>query len=99
MPEAAVRRREHVAETRRHGERLEQCLRVLNRTPSTVKSMCSSLMGWAEGASTSLFTDQPVKDMLMDYVGSAATPNRGRVRTTGAMQTVVLSIACHPSGH
>lgn len=67
MPEAAARLREHVSETRRHVERLEQCLRTLDATPSRVKSTLSSVMGSVEGASTAIFQDELVKDVLADY--------------------------------
>ena len=67
MPEAAVRLREHISETRRHAERLEQCLRTLNAAPSTAKSTLSTVMGSIEGLSTAVFRDEFVKDALADY--------------------------------
>lgn len=67
MPEVAQRLREHITETRQHATRLEQCLRVLGTTPSTMKSTFSSLMGSVEGVSTGIFVDQLVKNALMDY--------------------------------
>jgi ferritin-like metal-binding protein YciE len=67
LPEAHARVREHITETRRHMERLEQCLRVLNSTPSTTKSTFSSVMGALEGMSTVVFRDELVKDTLADY--------------------------------
>jgi ferritin-like metal-binding protein YciE len=67
MPETAARLREHVSETRRHAERLEQCLRTLDATPSRVKSTLSSVMGSVEGATTAIFQDELVKDVLADY--------------------------------
>jgi ferritin-like metal-binding protein YciE len=67
LPEAAARIREHISETRRHAERLEQCLRTLNATPSVTKSTLSSMMGTVEGISTAIFRDELVKNALADY--------------------------------
>jgi ferritin-like metal-binding protein YciE len=67
MPSAAQRLREHIAETRTHATRLEQCLAALGRKPSTIKSTISSAIGAVEGASTALFKDHVIKDVLADY--------------------------------
>lgn len=67
FPEALARVQRHVAETQQHARRLEQCLEQLGRTPSGVKSMLSSLMGTVEGATTTIFSDRLVKDVLSDY--------------------------------
>jgi ferritin-like metal-binding protein YciE len=67
LPEAAARVREHISETRRHADRLEQCLRTLGSTPSTAKSTVSAVMGTVEGMSTSMFRDELVKNALADY--------------------------------
>ena len=67
MPSAAQRIREHIGETRTHATRLEQCLAVLGRKPSAIKSTLSSAVGAVEGASTLIFQDHIVKDVLADY--------------------------------
>jgi ferritin-like metal-binding protein YciE len=67
MPSIAQRIRQHVAETQTHASRVEQCLRVLNRPPSAVKSALSSAVATIESASTALFADHIVKDVLTDY--------------------------------
>ena len=67
MPQAAPRIRQHITETKRHAERLEQCLRELGSSPSAVKSTLSSLMGTVQGLSTGLFKDEPIKNALADY--------------------------------
>jgi ferritin-like metal-binding protein YciE len=67
IPSVAQRIREHIAETRTHATRLEQCLTVLGRKPSAIKSTLSSAIGAVEGASTGLFKDHVVKDVLADY--------------------------------
>jgi ferritin-like metal-binding protein YciE len=64
---SAQRIREHIAETSRHAQRLEECLRQLGTAPSSMKSTLSSVMGGIEGASTAIFRDQLVKDVLADY--------------------------------
>jgi ferritin-like metal-binding protein YciE len=46
---------------------VRRCLLILDANPSSVKSTLSSLMGTVEGASTSLFSDELVKDALADY--------------------------------
>ena len=66
-PEAASRIQAHVSETLRHAQRLEECLRALGTTPSSVKSTLSSVIGTVEGSSTAIFRDQLVKDVLADY--------------------------------
>lgn len=67
LPEAAARLREHISETRKHADRLEQCLRTLGSSPSTAKSTVSAMMGTVEGLSTSIFRDELVKNTLADY--------------------------------
>lgn len=67
IPSVAQRIREHIGETRTHATRVEQCLAVLGRKPSAVKSTISSAIGAVEGASTLLFNDHVVKDVLADY--------------------------------
>jgi ferritin-like metal-binding protein YciE len=66
-PKAARRLERHIVETQGHVQRLQECLRLLNAAPSTLKSTFSSLMGSVEGPSTALFRDQLVKDVLTDH--------------------------------
>jgi ferritin-like metal-binding protein YciE len=67
MPEAAARIEEHIEETRTHAQRLEQCLALLGSSPSTVRAAVSTVMGSVEGASTAIFRDETVKNVLMDF--------------------------------
>jgi ferritin-like metal-binding protein YciE len=67
MPDASARIEQHLTETRIHADRLEQCLRELGSSPSTIKSTFSSLMGTVEGVATAMFADEQVKNALMDY--------------------------------
>ena len=63
----AGRLEEHVVQTQQHVQRLRECLRRLNPTPSGVKSTLSSAIGSIEGATTTISRDQLVKDALADY--------------------------------
>lgn len=67
MPNAANHLRQHIIETQQHVQRLEHCLRLLNATPSGMKSTLMSMMGSVQGNSTAFFRDQLVKDALADY--------------------------------
>lgn len=64
---AEQRIRQHIAETRRHAERLEECMKRLGAKPSTTKSTLASLMGSAQAISTGMFRDEVVKNALSDY--------------------------------
>lgn len=66
-PAAQQRIQQHIAETRRHAERLEECVRGLGTTTSTVKSTLATLLGSAQAVSTGMFRDELVKDALSDY--------------------------------
>jgi ferritin-like metal-binding protein YciE len=67
VPQASRRIEKHITETREHAARLERCLRLLGTQPSVVKSTLSSVIGSIEGATTAVFRDQLVKDVLADY--------------------------------
>jgi ferritin-like metal-binding protein YciE len=67
MPQAATRIRQHLDETRRHAERVEQCLRQLGASPSTMKSTLGSILGSVQSVSTGMFRDEPIKNALSDY--------------------------------
>jgi ferritin-like metal-binding protein YciE len=66
-PSAQQRIRQHIDETKRHAERMEQCVNRLGAKPSTMKSTLSSLMGSAQSISTGIFRDELVKNALSDY--------------------------------
>jgi ferritin-like metal-binding protein YciE len=66
-PTAATRIEQHVEETRIHASRLEQCLRELGTTPSSVKATVSSVIGTVESVTTGIFSDELVKNVLADY--------------------------------
>jgi ferritin-like metal-binding protein YciE len=67
VPEIGARAAEHADETREHADRIRQCLDILGTTPSTAKSAFSTMMGAVEGASTAVFSDELMKNILADY--------------------------------
>jgi ferritin-like metal-binding protein YciE len=67
VPQAARRLEQHIVETQQHVQRLQECLRLLDTTPSGIKSTVPSVVGSIEGATTAFFRDQLVKDALADY--------------------------------
>jgi ferritin-like metal-binding protein YciE len=67
VPEMHARITEHVEETRGHARRVEECLAILGEKPSGVKSAMGSAMGMVQGAASSMFHDEIVKNVLADY--------------------------------
>jgi ferritin-like metal-binding protein YciE len=67
MPEAAERIRQHIDETRRHGERIRECLQSLGTSPSIVKSTLAYVMGTGQSVATGMFADESIKNVLSDY--------------------------------
>ncbi len=65
----AVRERAgiHLDETIAHAERLEQCLKMLGSTPSTVKSATGQMLEMGKGLMTKFASDERVKDYLAAY--------------------------------
>lgn len=66
-PEMRRRLEEHVIETRSHAERVKECLGMLGEKPSALKSALGQVMGLVQGASTGMFRDELVKNVLADY--------------------------------
>ncbi|HUR60735.1 MAG TPA: DUF892 family protein [Opitutaceae bacterium] len=67
LPEISARIAEHVDETRSHAERVEECLAILGKKPSMMKSAMGTAMGVVQGAATGMFHDEIIKNMLADY--------------------------------
>jgi ferritin-like metal-binding protein YciE len=67
QPEMRARLEEHIEETREHARRVEECLSLLDAKPSAMKSAMGNLMGMVQGASTGMFRDELVKNVLADY--------------------------------
>lgn len=66
-PEMRQRIEQHLEETRRHAERVKECLAALDEKPSKMKAAMSNVMGSVQGASTGMFRDELVKNFLSDY--------------------------------
>ena len=66
-PELRSRMEEHVIETRAHADRVEECLKLLGEKPSAAKAGIGNIMGMVQGASTGMFRDELVKNVLADY--------------------------------
>lgn len=66
-PEMSSRLEEHIVETRAHAERVKECLEMLGEKPSTIKSAMGNVMGMVQGASSGMFRDELVKNVLSDY--------------------------------
>jgi ferritin-like metal-binding protein YciE len=67
FPEIHARDEQHLEETRRHAERVKECLEILGEKPSTMKSAMGNVMGMVQGASTGVFRDEIMKNFLADY--------------------------------
>lgn len=67
LPEVRQRDEQHIQETRRHADLVEQCLGILGEKPSTMKSAMGNLMGKVQGASSGMHRDELVKNFLSDY--------------------------------
>jgi ferritin-like metal-binding protein YciE len=66
-PEIQDRLQRHLDETSRHAERVEECLTLLDEKPSAIKSAMGNIMGMVQGASTGMFRDELIKNVLADY--------------------------------
>lgn len=58
---------QHVSETRRHAEMIEQCVRQLGEETSPVKNILGSIFGNVQSIATGIYDDELVKNALMDY--------------------------------
>jgi ferritin-like metal-binding protein YciE len=66
-PDMQERIEAHVAETRAHSDQVARCLEILGSKPSTMKAAVGNIMGMVQGASTGMFHDELVKNVLADY--------------------------------
>jgi ferritin-like metal-binding protein YciE len=66
-PSVRSRVEQHVEETRRHADMVEQCLQQLGEKPSKVKGAFSGLVGKVQSVATGPFKDEEVKNALSDY--------------------------------
>jgi ferritin-like metal-binding protein YciE len=65
-PEAGIRIREHIEETRKQIDRLDHCLAKVGSRPSMLRSSLGSVMGSAQTVMTAMFSDKAVKNAMLD---------------------------------
>jgi len=58
---------EHIQTTRRHAERVEECIQRLGGDTSTLKSGIAKISGTLQGMSTGVAEDELVKNAIADY--------------------------------
>lgn len=58
---------QHLTETRRHVERVRECLGILGAKPSAAKAVLGSVVGMVQGTSTGMFHDALMKNTIADY--------------------------------
>ena len=66
-PDVRQRDEQHLTETRRHADRVKECLELLGEKPSAIKSAMGSITGMMQGVSSGMFKDEIVKNFLSDY--------------------------------
>ena len=66
-PAARARIEQHGAETRRHADLLQGCIAKLGGQPSSIRAAVSSVIGGIESLVTAPFSDELVKNVLMDF--------------------------------
>jgi ferritin-like metal-binding protein YciE len=67
IPWVRERDEQHLAETKRHAERVKECLELLGEKPSAVKSVIGNVTGVVQGMSSGMYKDEIVKNFLADY--------------------------------
>lgn len=68
LPDIRARDEDHLAETREHARKIEQCLEHLGaEKPSSVKNAIGTVMGKMQGAMSGPFGDEIMKNALSDY--------------------------------
>ncbi|HVW22804.1 MAG TPA: ferritin-like domain-containing protein [Opitutaceae bacterium] len=71
LPEVRERDELHIAETHRHAERIEECLRFLGESPSRAMGVMGGIMGLVQSMATGPFNDELIKNFLMDYAAES----------------------------
>jgi ferritin-like metal-binding protein YciE len=68
LSDIRARSEEHLAETRDHARKIEQCLKHLDaEKPSSIKNALGTVMGKMQGAMSGPFGDEIMKNALSDY--------------------------------
>jgi ferritin-like metal-binding protein YciE len=66
-PHVQARIQQHAEETRRHADMIEQCVKSLGSSTSATKTAIGSAFGAVQSVATGMFSDELVKNALMDY--------------------------------
>jgi len=66
-PEIRDRNLQHLEETKRHAKEVKRCLAHLGEKPSITKKMIGKVTGAIESVSTEPFSDELMKNVIMDY--------------------------------
>lgn len=67
FPDIRERDERHIEETRRHAERVKECIEHLGEASSAPKNVLGSMMGNMQSLMTAPFEDKLVKNFLMDF--------------------------------
>ncbi len=68
-PQVQSRIQEHIETTRRHADRVQECIERLGGDTSTLKSATAKVSGTLQGKSTVAAEDELVKNAISDYAG------------------------------
>ncbi len=66
-PEMRARIERHVEETRRHADIVKQCAQRLGKDVSSAKNLMGKVFGAVQGPATGAFSDEVVKNCIMDF--------------------------------
>jgi ferritin-like metal-binding protein YciE len=66
-PDVRARIEQHAEQTRRHAEMVEQCVKSLGSSTSATKTTLGTVFGAMQSVATGMFSDELVKNALMDY--------------------------------
>jgi ferritin-like metal-binding protein YciE len=66
-PALQARLEQHLAETRRHADLVQDCIERLGGSTSAIKSGMANVMGTVQGMTTGAAKDELVKNALHDY--------------------------------
>jgi ferritin-like metal-binding protein YciE len=67
FPDVRERQLQHLNETKRHADMVEQCLAMLDDEPSGAKQAIGKALGKMQGAASGMFGDDVMKNVLSDF--------------------------------
>lgn len=92
-PEVHRKLAEHLEQTRRHADMVEQCVARLGGSTSSVKTAMGTVAGFFQGRSTGAAPDELVKNALSDYAAEHFEIACYRALIAGARAVGVAEIA------